>query len=141
MTDLSGRRAVVTGGARGLGRAIAERLAAAGASILVVDLAGGDLPAGWASERVDLTSPLAPAALRTLAARLGQTAIVVANAGGVPPWRGVEDLDAAEWHRVMSKRWRRGRSPPTPSSAGLPPGMRGVASRRPTRSPRWPARR
>ena len=36
--DLSGRNAVVTGGASGLGRAIANRLAASGANITIVDL-------------------------------------------------------------------------------------------------------
>ncbi|MEU5151840.1 MULTISPECIES: SDR family NAD(P)-dependent oxidoreductase [Streptomyces] len=35
--DLSGKQALVTGGARGLGAAIARRLAAAGASVLGLD--------------------------------------------------------------------------------------------------------
>lgn len=101
---LTGRRAVVTGGGRGLGRAIADRLATLGARITVVDLPGQitDLPAGWDGVALDLTAPNAQGALSALAARLSPVSVVVANAGVVPPWRGVETLDRAEWDRVMA---------------------------------------
>ena len=101
--DLQGRRAVVTGGGRGLGRAIAERLAAAGAEIVVVDLPEplADVPPDWRGLAIDLAQPVAQAALGGLAEDLGRVDILVANAGIVPPWRGVDALDHAEWHRVM----------------------------------------
>lgn len=100
---LEGRRAVVTGAGRGLGRAIAARLGKAGARIVAVDLpdALDDLPEGWEAEAVDLASDGARPALDRIAARLGPVGVVVANAGIVPPWRGVGDLDLTEWDRVM----------------------------------------
>ncbi len=100
---LNGRIAVVTGAARGLGRAIAERLAQAGASIVAVDVPGAfaEVPAGWRVEAIDLSDDAADAALKRLAADLGTVDIVVANAGIVPPWRGMDALDRAEWDRVM----------------------------------------
>lgn len=100
---LKGRRAVVTGAANGLGFAIAERLSRAGAEIIAVDLPDGliSLPDGWQGEGIDLTDDDAEAALKRLADRLGSIDIVVANAGLVPPWRGMDKLDRAEWDRVM----------------------------------------
>lgn len=106
LTDLTGRRAIVTGGSSGLGRAIAEGLAAAGAAITVVDLpqalAATELPPGWAAFAADLGRPDSQAVLRQLADDLGSVDIVIANAGVVPPWRGVAALDPDEWARVMA---------------------------------------
>lgn len=103
---LTNRRAVVTGGAQGLGRVIASRLADAGAEITVVDLetalAGAGLPSAWGAFAVDLTAPEAEARLRTLANDLDVVDILVANAGVVPPWRRIADLDRAEWDAVFS---------------------------------------
>jgi NAD(P)-dependent dehydrogenase (short-subunit alcohol dehydrogenase family) len=104
--DLSGRHAVVTGGAAGLGRAIASLLSAAGAAITVVDLPAAldaaTLPGDWRVRPLDLAGADALDALRRFGEEAGSIDIAVANAGVVPPWRGVEDLDGAEWQRVMA---------------------------------------
>jgi NAD(P)-dependent dehydrogenase (short-subunit alcohol dehydrogenase family) len=101
---LPNRRAVVTGGSRGLGRAIADRLAAEGAAVWVIDLPDAMDPAQPLAGRlaVDLADPGAEAALAAFAASIGPVDALVANAGLVPPWRGVAALDRAEWDRVMA---------------------------------------
>lgn len=100
---LKGRCAVITGAANGLGYAIAQCLARAGARIVAVDLPEmlESLPGEWQSEAVDLTDDGAQDHLAKIAADLGTVDIVVANAGMVPPWRGMDELDREEWDRVM----------------------------------------
>lgn len=95
---------MITGASRGLGRAIALRLEQAGARIVGLDLAPAlqDMPPDWQAEPIDLADPAAFDQLRDLAARLGPVSVVVANAGLVPPWRGVAELDHDEWQRVMT---------------------------------------
>ncbi|WP_342069269.1 SDR family NAD(P)-dependent oxidoreductase [Yoonia algicola] len=100
---LHGRVAVVTGAARGLGRAIGTRLEASGAKIVAVDLPRicSEIPAQWQAVPLDLSSDEADHALAVLANSLGTVDIVVANAGVVPQWRGLDALDRAEWDHVM----------------------------------------
>lgn len=100
---LKGRCAVITGAANGLGHAIAQRLAHAGARIIAIDLPSmlDDLPDGWQGEGIDLAHESAQNRLADLAGRLGSVDIVVPNAGMVPPWRGMDELDREEWDRVM----------------------------------------
>jgi NAD(P)-dependent dehydrogenase (short-subunit alcohol dehydrogenase family) len=101
---LQGRRAVVTGASRGLGRAIADRFAAEGAEVWIVDLPAALDSAQSAAGTlgVDLADPGAEAALAAFAATLGPVDAVVANAGVVPPWRGVSALERVEWERAFA---------------------------------------
>jgi NAD(P)-dependent dehydrogenase (short-subunit alcohol dehydrogenase family) len=93
---LAGRIAAVTGGARGLGAAIAARFRAEGATVVTLDLAGADIAC-------DVTEEIqVEAAFAAMAARHGRLDVLVANAGLVPPWRELTALDMDEWDRVFA---------------------------------------
>ncbi|WP_439525128.1 SDR family NAD(P)-dependent oxidoreductase [Marivita sp.] len=106
MIDLSGRTALVTGGARGLGRAIADMLAGAGASVAIVDLAdsldAGAVPGNWQHLALDLTAAEAETNLTDFVATLPRLDILIANAGLVPPWQRIASLDLDEWDRAFA---------------------------------------
>ncbi len=105
-TDLlAGKVALVTGGAQGLGRAIAEGFAVAGARGLLFDLlpAPEPLPTGWSFERGDVSNEDDVArALARVREEFGRLDVAVANAGIVPPWHDTEAIDLAEWDRVFA---------------------------------------
>src|SRR2546428_2972891 len=90
--DLAGKRALVTGASRGIGKAIAERLAAEGCNLYLTARAMGpleaarkDLRARWPVEievhACDLMQRGSPAAL---AERFGDADILINNAGATP---------------------------------------------------------
>ncbi len=93
---------LVTGGASGLGAALAARYAGRGDDVLVTDLAAhADVPAGVRYQRLDVTSETDwAAALGRVRDDLGGLDVLVNNAGVAAGGR-IELLDAAHWRRVL----------------------------------------
>ncbi|MBB4980946.1 MULTISPECIES: SDR family NAD(P)-dependent oxidoreductase [Streptomyces] len=101
MTELSGLRAVVTGGASGIGLATARALAARGAAVAVLDLDPAGVPEPVLSLKADVGDDASVrTAVDTAAARLGGIDILVNNAG-IGAAGTVEDNDDEQWHRVL----------------------------------------
>ncbi|HEY6334594.1 MAG TPA: SDR family NAD(P)-dependent oxidoreductase, partial [Alphaproteobacteria bacterium] len=109
--DLKGQKAVVTGAARGIGYAIAERFVASGAAVAIWDI--DERAARGALERlsrkgdglalkVDVTDEGSiKNAVEATTKRLGQVDILVNNAGiagsNVKTW----EYSSAEWRRIV----------------------------------------
>ena len=101
MGEFDGRRALVTGGASGIGAAIAARLTAGGARVAVLDRSVDDLGSEFVGCRADVTNDAAVRAAVSQAVReLGGLDIVINNAG-IGAQGGVEDNDDEEWQRVL----------------------------------------
>ena len=98
--DFSGRTAVVTGGSKGIGRAIAERLLGAGAQVWTWDRepTTNDRMQHVTMDVTD-TGQISAAVARVLSEG-SRIDILVNNAGFIGGTRSVEELDPADWRRI-----------------------------------------
>jgi NAD(P)-dependent dehydrogenase (short-subunit alcohol dehydrogenase family) len=110
--SLRNKVSIVTGGARGLGKAMAQSLAQAGSDIVIADL---DLETAkqttdWlASEgtrtlavRVDVTDPTDVEKMtEEILSKLGHIDVLFNNAG-IAQWVNIEEMSLEDWRRMMS---------------------------------------
>jgi acetoacetyl-CoA reductase/3-oxoacyl-[acyl-carrier protein] reductase len=99
MFGFAGHRAIVTGGQRGIGRAIADALGAAGADVHVFDLSQAEagFPHRFAS--VDITDAEAVEAAVTA---LPSPATLLVNNAGITRDRSLPKMSDAEWTAVIA---------------------------------------
>jgi 3-oxoacyl-[acyl-carrier protein] reductase len=109
--DLSGQTALVTGAARGIGQAIADRFAANGATVYYTDLALDEAEAAAARTpngralKLDVTNPADIAeAVRRVVADTGRFDILVNNAGvnTMAHRVTIDEFPRAEWDRILA---------------------------------------
>jgi NAD(P)-dependent dehydrogenase (short-subunit alcohol dehydrogenase family) len=101
MGEFDGRVAVVTGGASGIGAAIARRLSEGGARVAVFDRAPENADPDFLAVAVDVSDDSSVrAGIERVAEQLGGLDILVNNAG-IGAQGTVEDNDDAEWARVL----------------------------------------
>jgi NAD(P)-dependent dehydrogenase (short-subunit alcohol dehydrogenase family) len=113
LMDLTGRTAVVTGAARGIGAAICSRLAESGAVVVVADLdetaarqTAADLGAQWSADvrpfGVDVTDSSSVDRLAEFADSIGAGLSIWVNNAGVYPSAPLADISDADWARTLS---------------------------------------
>jgi len=110
---LAGEMALVTGGGRGFGRAIAERFAAEGAKVAVMSRSRTELDevvsaiADNGGEALavtgDVTSPAdVDAAVSAVEARFGPVSLMINNAGVPGPFGPIWEVDADAWWQAQA---------------------------------------
>src|ERR687885_1694309 len=129
--ELDGRVALVTGASRGIGAAIAERLAKAGTNVAVgygrdaaaaEEVAGKIMASGRraVTARGEVEDPAKVAKMvDAVESELGSIDVLVSNAG-IAPQQGLQEITVEDWDRVMDVNLR----PAFLLAKRLAPGMR-----------------
>jgi 2-hydroxycyclohexanecarboxyl-CoA dehydrogenase len=95
------KTAVVTGGASGIGRAVAERLRSDGFRVAVIDLSPTDPPSGGVSHLADVTDRAqVDTAVAAIRQELGPILVLV-NAAGVEGFKKFSTMSFDEWSKVI----------------------------------------
>ena len=103
------QRVVITGGAAGIGRRLAERFATTGARVAICDADAEAVAAAvtsnpdWIAETPDVTDESAMGAfLNSVESQWGGVDVVCANAGTGGPAGLIEELDYSDWQACLS---------------------------------------
>ncbi len=106
ISDVSGLVAVVTGGASGIGRGIAQRLVERGAHVVIADIEKGPLDVvaeeiGAVGLRTDVSDAASVQALaEQVVDRFGKVHLLFNNAG-VAPEAGLAEMTLADWRWIL----------------------------------------
>jgi NAD(P)-dependent dehydrogenase (short-subunit alcohol dehydrogenase family) len=109
LISLRGKRALITGAAAGMGKAIARRFAEAGADLELVDIDATALPCAseeLSASQVKVNCHVVDLAQKSQIDELwaglnGSAPDILVNNAGIYPFRRFLDLDEAFFHRVM----------------------------------------